>query len=960
MQSSAQDKDSIQLVKQGQKLLEFVDANFEVLTHSERLNKIEKSLIIFQKINSWEGIIDSYNFLAYTYYFKKDFNKSENYVILAKDLAEKKLGEESDKYRDAYTNLTTYRDIAGFKEEAIEEYQKIIVLEKKYANSRAIEAVVFHNLGTAYVEIGEYEEAIDALNNAIRIRKELEFENDIERIKNEIDIGGIYSDLAGCYKQKNNIDKAIAVFENSLELLNDFDKDDAYVNQIRYNCYYKLAEIFLDKGDYTLSLQYVNQALEIKNKNSVFDDCYSYLTLGKIHIAQGENKKALLNFDQAIKSATNEADGFANFPQIAITYTEKGNAYLQLSSFDEALSTFQKGLQITALDFNEIDVKKNPSLDQIIQKLGTLDLITGKAKAFLGKYKSDQNQENLNLASEHYLLATQIIQTIREGYNTAASKHILAGKANHVYEQAIEVCDLLYQKTNDVKHIKQAFLFAESNKSITLLESMTKETALSLSGIPDTLLGLERSLNIKLKFAERQLGESKSKKEGNNQETVNRLEQERFELKESYKRLIDQIEKEYPKYYELKYAYENASVFKIQKDLLDDQTALLEYFVGEQFIYSFLILKNDFKIKKIERSEAHTTQINELRNILNKSPESLTFVGDYKRFAITAHNLYQSLIGKEFLDVADNVKNLIIIQDGILGSFPFDVLLTENADSENANYSIDNLSYLMKRFAISYNYSSSLFFNKQKKTPPSEDKKFIAFAPSFNDQLKVAERTCSDSDLYSLKCSAEEVSKINEIFDGEKRIGPSSTKSTFLNEVSGYSIVHLATHACVNEENEMLHRIHFADDYVTPYDLYNLKLNADLVVLSACNTGTGKVVKGEGVMSLSRGFIQSGSASTLMSLWSVDDCATSDLMISFYDQLRKGDTKNIALQKAKINYINAASDKAKAHPYYWAAFTQFGDTDAINIKTKNSFLPYALLALGILGSLFFFIKRRRS
>ncbi len=939
--------DSIQIVEQGQALIKSLD--YINKTAAENIETTKKALAVFQKINNWEGIIDSYNYLSVFYYFEKDFNKSESNLLLAKELAKKKLGVESIQYRTTWINLITIKDFAGFKEEAIEEYEKIIIVEKKHGVLKTSEALIFHNLGTAYLAIGEFEEAIDALSNSIRIREKIDSDTDT----NQADLGSVYADLADCYKRKKEYPKAKEIFLKSLNLLSSFDKKNEYVNQTRYNCYYKLAEIYLELGDSKLSLQYVNKAIEIKNKGSVFDDCYSYQILGKIKLSEGENKLALSYFDKAIQSATNEADGFSNFPQIATAYTQKGNALLHISQYDDAITAFQKGLQITALDFDENDVKINPSMDQIIQKLSSLDLVTGKARAFLAKYKNNNKEEDLYLASDHYLLATKMIDAIRQGYNTTASKHILAEKSNQIYEQAIETSDVLFQKTNDVKYLEQAFIFAESNKAITLLESMTKEMALNVSGIPDSLLGKERKLNIKLNFSEKLLAEAKAQKQ--NQEYVDRLEKERFDLKEKYKKLLREIEQSYPKYYQLKYAYETASVQKIQDELLDKEKALVEYFVGDQFIYSFLITKKDFKVEKIKNTPALTEMINQIKQSLSVSPESKTFTQDYQNFSKSAHGLYNLILESQLSKIDDKIDQLIIIPDGLLGFVPFDILLFKTPDLENPNYSPSHLSYLMNRFVVSYNYSSTLFFNTKKEEVESLN--FIAFAPSFQQGKKITERTCSESDLYELKCAASEVNQINENFNGKVLEGAPSTKNYFLEQANNYNVIHLATHACVNEENALLNRIHFSDDYITMYDLLSLKLNADLVVLSACNTGTGEIVKGEGVMSLSRGFIQSGAEATLMSLWAVDDCATSDIMISFYENLNNGETKNVALKKAKENYINSASDKAKAHPYYWAAFAQFGDAEAMT-KKKNITLYYFLGGILLVG-IFFLLRKQR-
>jgi len=150
--------------------------------------------------------------------------------------------------------------------------------------------------------------------------------------------------------------------------------------------------------------------------------------------------------------------------------------------------------------------------------------------------------------------------------------------------------------------------------------------------------------------------------------------------------------------------------------------------------------------------------------------------------------------------------------------------------------------------------------------------------------------------------------------------------------------------------------IYFADDYLTYYDLNNLELNADLAVLSACNTGSGKLEKGEGVISIAKGFIQAGVPSVVTSLWSVDDCATSDIMTQFYKYLKEGQTKDKALRNAKLMYLQTA-DKAHAHPFYWGAFVQFGNTDSLDYLSEGNPRTRFLL-IGLVGLILFILERK--
>lgn len=185
-----------------------------------------------------------------------------------------------------------------------------------------------------------------------------------------------------------------------------------------------------------------------------------------------------------------------------------------------------------------------------------------------------------------------------------------------------------------------------------------------------------------------------------------------------------------------------------------------------------------------------------------------------------------------------------------------------------------------------------------------------------------------------------------------------STKA-FLLDAPNCGILHLATHACIDEASSGLNKIFFSDDYIPQIDLDQLRLQAALTVLSACNTGTGRLQEGEGVMSMARSFLLAGSASVLTSLWAVDDCTTSDIMVRFYQSLKNGEAKDVAIQKARLAYL-ASADTEASHPYYWAAFVQFGDVEPL--AQSNPYLPYAWggSAVSIAALLFFYFRQKRS
>jgi len=344
------------------------------------------------------------------------------------------------------------------------------------------------------------------------------------------------------------------------------------------------------------------------------------------------------------------------------------------------------------------------------------------------------------------------------------------------------------------------------------------------------------------------------------------------------------------------------------------------------------------------------------RDAINQVPEDDAVLQNYQDITSAGYYLYQNILEPALKVLPDNIHRLKIIPDNQFNYVPFDLLLTEAAPQDKAYFSAHHLEYVLKKYQVSYDYSATWMFKGEKNNNVST-KNFIAYAPSFKEATSIVRsRSCEAEDLFNLECSEKEVRSINNLLNGETRIGSAANTADFIQEATDYRIIHMATHACVDEENPSFNKIFLTDDYLSNADLYNTSLNAELVVLSACNTGSGKLVKGEGVLSLARGFVQAGCRSSIVSRWSVDDCATSEIMQYFYEGLERGEEKDEALRLAKLNYLKEA-DQFYAHPYYWSAFVGYGDMGAMDLG--GSFWWKILIGVSLMGLLLLEIRTFR-
>ncbi|MGB1243623.1 MAG: CHAT domain-containing protein, partial [Chitinophagales bacterium] len=407
----------------------------------------------------------------------------------------------------------------------------------------------------------------------------------------------------------------------------------------------------------------------------------------------------------------------------------------------------------------------------------------------------------------------------------------------------------------------------------------------------------------------------------------------------------------YPEYQKIKLQDQTRSLKEIQQFLSKESNsqnkkALLEYFVGDNNIYAFLITSNNIELKSIPFNSYLKEQIFDLRKSVFQIDTSC-HDDQFNKYVYNSRKLYQKLFLKPFgLESFQNIQNLYIVPDGSLYQIPFEVFLTQEPDDDEIEeMRYRTLSYLLNKHTISYAYSATLLLEslkKRSKNIPTYKGNLLGFAPSFESSYQLTSskmpkregmRNCKGDSLKALPSSRLEVNTIFQIIGGQIFLQTDANKTAFLEEARHYQILHLSTHACMDEGDFESSRIYFADQALLSKELYPLQLNAELAVLSACETGTGPIQQGEGVMSLARAFLYAGCPSVISSLWSVNDEKTSELMSGFYTNLKEGQTKSSALQNAKISYINDKKRKNEnAHPFYWAAFVQIGNPNSIVLE----------------------------
>jgi CHAT domain-containing protein len=333
-------------------------------------------------------------------------------------------------------------------------------------------------------------------------------------------------------------------------------------------------------------------------------------------------------------------------------------------------------------------------------------------------------------------------------------------------------------------------------------------------------------------------------------------------------------------------------------------------------------------------------------------------------FKQAATHLYASLLGP-FEDLIGS-RNLIIIPDGPLNLIPFEALIAPDPEKNSDTYL--SFNYLIKNHMISYGLSATLWnYKSGSRNKPA--KGILAVAPEYDpDIIAQSELLRAKADaLPPLKGTVEESRSARRMISGRLLTGSKARESTFKKICNDFSVIHLAMHT-VTDPNDPLNTFlvftpgadHEDDGLLYSREIYNLDLGASLVVLSACETGSGEMAAGEGIISLGRGFLFAGCSNMIITLWTVDDVSGKTIMKMFYRNLRSGQSISNALRNSKLTYIDQA-DEIHAHPYFWAAFSAVGPDNMVELRHGNMMIWYILLAVMIvLAATYSFVQKRKS
>ncbi|MBO6762568.1 MAG: CHAT domain-containing protein, partial [Roseivirga sp.] len=530
----------------------------------------------------------------------------------------------------------------------------------------------------------------------------------------------------------------------------------------------------------------------------------------------------------------------------------------------------------------------------------------------------------------------------RDDLYKSDGKLFLSQFFKELYETGIDASFQLFSITGDEQYAWKAFKYAQLSKSNLFLEQEKDYKEFTSSDIPFSLKENYYLTTARLDSLKGILYNTLDNSVTG--DSVLRLSEQIITLEDRTAFLKDSISKNYLK--SPIDQYENQAI-----DNLESESLLIEYFYGNDHIYSFGVnAGREIVLNRTESDSLLKSNLEGFLKIVSNPPDYESFDDNLKRYRRFAADLYKRLLDPILEMQKSRPEELVIVADEFLTRVPFEAFLVD----ENVGNTFWDFDYLINSFNVRYLISSNV--SKTASSTMSNDYKILGIGFS-----QVDKRAQSRQGAYaSLPGTEREIQFLEASFEGDYYLGERGSR--FLTEARNYDIIHLAVHGKA-DENRFQSRLIFngKDSVLNTNQLYLANIKAKLTVLSACESGKGQIESGEGTFSIARGFAIVGVPNIVMSLWEVNDRITSSQMVEFYNNfLSEKQDLNSSLRKVKLDYIKDG-DSYLSHPYYWASFIHVGQ----NTSLEKSFIgqKWMLYLIGlffIIGVMIFVSAKKRK
>ena len=810
-----------------------------------------------------EQVADLYVTIGYSLVKMSDFENAENYYKKAFDLYHRVADPEKSKafYRiHSYMgNLYRYQGDYG---RAINYLQKALDLKIKHEDGVTPSAAVYYrNLSRAYNQNGDHEKALPLMEKAKNLTVE--------------EFGPKHSSTAGAYGELGNI----------------------YADLVQYQMALELYEKAIAIQELSMPPTHPYVIAGIQNIATVYED-------------MGDYQKANENYKEALNRF--RAAPYMPPQKVAETMNRMALNYLALEEPLKADVMVLSAFEQIAPGFDLEGDYQTSDWEKVINLPIMLDLLATKVQIREALYQRAGKEEPDATNFEYLDLMVKLMERLKQTYVSEETIQDLQETYQYAYEQAVELGYELVQFSQKSEYLERTFLIAEKSKAGILSKAIRNSDALEKAKIPVELQDVLSSLKSEIAGLESSLLSAKN----------DEIQQEWLDKKIEYEQLIRSLEETQPAYFELKYGDPELSIKDVQGKLPDSETAIVSYYLTPSDLFIFVLDEKEVEIFREPLEKASLNQMIAAYRKVNQAVLEQKALSTSEM--VQPHQaLYQVLISP-IQNKISGYKQLVVIPHGAMYYISFESLMPSIADAEAKG--LKALPFLIQTHQIQYAWSAGLWAKtgyENRETSLA----FAGFAPQFGASSVSSGYRAS---LSSLPYAKSEIEAAAKVFEAQPFLGASAKESSFYEIAQKARILHFATHAIVDDEVPLRSGLYFEttgdslnDGFLNALEIYNLPLIADLVVISACHTGFGPVVEGEGVMNLGRAFTYAGSESVLYSLWLANDFSSAQIFEAFYQELGAGASSSEALHQARLQYLDEA-DPLTAHPAYWGHLVLMG------------------------------------
>lgn len=735
-------------------------------------------------------------------------------------------------------------------------------LYKRYQDVPEVRKL-YNMLGIVYHESGNYRQSINYFQKALQL----------QTAKGGIDNSAVYSyksNIATALRNLHQYDSAAEIYKSLLPLTTDQNK-----------LYTNLGIVYLQKHQPEQALTYLRK-VQIDSLNGII----VRNAIAETYFQQDQIQQAEATLNESVRLAAPARLAGSKNAQLGLTYKLLGDILAGKKQYEKAIRQYQLSIIQLDLAFNLSDVYQNPlNYRQGFSSYLLFETLIAKAASWGRLYGQQTQPQQRKAAISTYQSAFRLADYIQKSFDNDEARLFTVQKVYPVYQRGVAYLVKVYEQTGDEWYLEEAFRWSEKSKAAVLAIGLKENTVKSTSGIPDSLLSRERNLRVTLSRQLLQLENATSTASA--QQITAQVRDTQLNLS----RLTDALH-DYPDYYRQKFSFDSLSIDYLQERILNKQTALLSYFRTDTTLVGFVLTQKQLRYFRVPHSESLDRALRGLLSNLQTVVPGRSYGGK-----VYAEALYDKLI-RPADPYLSGIQSLIIIPHDELAQLPFETLHDYRR------------TFLIERFDITYQYAASFLQSRLLSTPDLG--KMLSIAPFASDP--------STGEFAALKGSERETKQLK----GVRLQNRQATKANFLTMAHDYPIIHLATHAVADNTDPTgsfvaFHPLSYGSNRLYAHEIsYGMLPKTELVFLSACETAKGKLIRGEGIMSLSRAFSFAGCPNLITSLWKAEDNATAYISSRFYSHLQGGMPFARALQQAKLDLLHDRQQVQYHSPQYWS------------------------------------------